>query len=457
MAPRVLTPMTRRALPAAVALVVTAMTTAHAARGVSRLTPSQGLPACPGTSGTGRFEPCDSETQLRELMQARINRLQHDAFDHCGSCLYPAAERTHLTWLKALMESKHVVYHMMRVLGVQMARRYFCTTNVRDLLRLHSRAVGAPMQYALKRLEGSGAHQVYVMINGTEQLRNRRYSLAAIVAERIKADGGAQKGYNYAVEELVYSAADPTHFANDVKVHVFGGTLGYTLFLPKRSNKGPDVHACQVCLHCAHTKAGCKHANDLTESYDMFLYKRKGMRVQCPVPARAHVMHALSAALGRAFGLFMRVDWYESLPLPILSEITVVPAWSHFEYKMKRSMWYQHGSFAHQFAQLWHGVEGGGSGGEPPCWLPSDWRTRLHTCQGLGKKTLEELMAENCVPAKHRGRGSGDPSTLAHRLQKEVTRWRRAKREIAAIYANASQYSAAPATPIPAQTQCVDD
>lgn len=291
-------------------------------------------------------------------------------------------------------------------------------------------------------------------------------TIADIVAERQREDGHAH--WNYAVEELVYSMANPTRFANDVKMHVFGGNVAFTLFLPKRSHTGPDTHACQVCLHCRHMPRGCTRrlhggSNLTTEAYDMYLLKR-GQRMRCPVPGHGKVMLALSSVLGKAFGLFMRVDWYEAHPLPILSELTVVPGWDPHDPTQKELLWYQRGEMSHKLGQLWRGLEGGGGSGQVPCWLPPDWRRSVLTCRGFGGRSLEQLMAANCLPEKHqpagghaaKGQGTAE---LRRRLQHEVAMWRQVKAAIGAIYANASAAgarSAVPAALPPAKTQCVD-
>lgn len=140
--------------------ILLAVATAAAGTAAAGVTPAQGLRACPGASGTALYATCNSRTQLRELMQARLNRLNYNAKARCGHCLYPPSARDHLNWMKALMESKHLVFHLMQVLGVKMARRYFCTSNVRDLLRIHDPHIGTPRNYVLKRLEGASAKQV---------------------------------------------------------------------------------------------------------------------------------------------------------------------------------------------------------------------------------------------------------------------------------------------------------
>lgn len=206
-------------------------------------------------------------------------------------------------------------------LGIDVPELYWSGTDV-DALAFSE----VPAHYAIRAVAGHSSRQVFVMVDGVDLLRREELPHAKLREQLRAVVRGGPVPLRLLVEEYL---GDAGALPLDYKVYLFGGYVA-AIDVMQRSRSGEFVF----------------------DSYGTdwetvpFTHDQAGKRLELPRPACLDRLLEAGRAFGRAFGSFVRVDFYLPPRGPVFGECTSLPTlgW-HFSHATDEAfgrLWDEH-------------------------------------------------------------------------------------------------------------------
>lgn len=186
-------------------------------------------------------------------------------------------------------------------LGIDVPELYWSGTDI-DALPFGE----LPARHAIRAVAGHSSRQVFVMVDGVDLLGHDELPPANLREQLRSVVRSGPVPLRLLVEEFM---GDAEALPLDYKLYVFGGHVA-AIDVIRRSGTGDFVFD--------------SHGADWTPI--PFTHDQAGRRLELPKPACLEQLLEAGRAFGRAFGSFVRVDFYLPARGPVFGECTSLPS-----------------------------------------------------------------------------------------------------------------------------------
>ena len=218
-------------------------------------------------------------------------------------------------------------------LGLKVPDLYHVSDTVEEIPEFSS----LPPRFVLKPSRGYSSNNVFVMIDGRNQLDNQLWSRDAIIESIVSQPNVNQnKGTKIMIEEYLEDWKNPDLIPYDYKFYMFGKECAFVTIIERNSS------------------VNAKSNKFWNLSIDWELCEIQIMKSQIPektLPDKPDCWEELCSAaakLGEELGLFMRIDFYATKRGAVFGEFTPQPHGGN-GFTDKADNW---------LGSLWEGLEG---------------------------------------------------------------------------------------------------